>query len=300
MKNSKEKDYKFASFSELIKKTEEDLVDSKESQVMEIPIKDIYEFKDHPFSVLDDEKMDETVESIKANGIISPVTVRKRAEGGYELISGHRRRRACELAGLETMPVIIKDLTDEEAAIIMVDANIQREKILVSEKARAYAMKYAAEKRQGKTGGYLLEEMCELYKESRKQIQRFIWISRLLPELLEFVDEEKLGFTQGVDFSFLTEEQQAWVLLVIKIGGVKVSTKQSETIKKLAKENKLTFEMVQEILQKPVVINRKFSLNEKKLSRYFDNSYTSEGIEELIIKLLEEWKESNSNGNTQE
>lgn len=299
MKN-REKDYKFASFSELIKKTEEDLGYSSESQVMEIPIKELYEFKNHPFRVLDDEKMDETVESVKSNGVLVPAIVRIRPEGGYELISGHRRRRACELAGLDTMPVIVRNLTDEEATIIMVDANIQRETLLISEKAKAYSMKYQAEKRQGKSGGYLLEEMCEQYGESRKQIQRFIWISRLLPELLEYVDEGKLGFTQGVDISFLSEEQQAWVLLVVKIGCINVSIKQSEAIKKMAQDNKLSFEIVQEILQKPVTINRKLSLNEKKLSRYFDNTYTSESIEELIIKLLEQWKESNSNGNTQE
>lgn len=291
---------KLASYDDLFRSTQEDLADSSESQVMEIPIKDLHEFKDHPFKVLDDEKMDETVESIKANGVLVPAIVRQRSEGGYELISGHRRRRACELAKLESMPVIVRNLTDEEATIIMVDANIQREKLLVSEKAKAYAMKYQAEKRQGKSGGYLLEEMSEQYGESRKQIQRFIWISRLLPELLEFVDEGKLGFTQGVDISFMTEEQQAWVLLVIKIGGINVSIKQSEALKKLAQENQLNFEMVQELLQKPVTISRKFSLSEKKLSRYFDNSYTSESIEELIIKLLEQWKESNSNGNTQE
>ena len=293
MKNSKEKDYKFASFSELIKKTEEDLVDSKESQVMEIPIKDIYEFKNHPFSVLDDEKMDETVESIKANGIISPVTVRKRAEGGYELISGHRRRRACELAGLETMPVIIKDLTDEEAAIIMVDANIQREKILVSEKARAYAMKYYAEKHQGKDCGDLLDDMAEETGENRKKLQRYLRLSKLVPELLDLVDEKKLGLVPGIDLSFLTEEHQLWVYEVIKQDEIDITTQQSAILKKISKDTPELFtrEMVLEVLAHKKASTRKFSMSEKKLAQYFDPRYSAKDIENIIIDLLERWKQ---------
>lgn len=291
---------KLAGYDELFRSTQEDLADSKESQVVEIPVKDLHAFKNHPFKVLDDEEMDAFVESIKAGGILHPVIARVRPEGGYELISGHRRHRACELAGIETMPVIVRNLSNEEATVAMVDANLQRERILISEKARAYAMKYQAEKRQGKSGGYLLDEMSEDLKESRKQIQRYIWISRLLDELLDLVDGEKLGFCQGVDISFLTEEEQAWVLLVIKMGQINVTGKQSATLKKLSKEHMLNFEMVQEVLKKPVIQARKFSLSEKKLAKYFDNSYTNERIEELIIRLLEEWKESNGYGSTQE
>lgn len=290
---------KLSGYDELFKSTQADLADSSESQVMDIPIKDLYEFKNHPFRVLDDEKMDETVESIQANGVLVPAIVRMRAEGGYELISGHRRRRACELAGLDTMPVIIRNLTDEEATVIMVDANIQRETLLISEKAKAYAMKYQAEKRQGKSGGYLLDEMSEQSGDSRKQIQRYIWLSRLCDQFLELIDNKKLGFCQGIDISFLNEEEQAWTLLAINMGQINVSLKQSAALKKLSQEHMLNFAMIQEVLAKPVMETRKFSLSEKKLSVYFDNSYTNERIEELIIKLLDQWKESND-GCTQE
>lgn len=280
---------KLAGYDELFRATQEDLADSKESQVVEIPLEELYEFKNHPFKVLDDEKMDETVDSIKNNGVLVPGMARRRTGGGYEIISGHRRKRACELAGLKTMPFVIKELTDDEATILMVDSNIQREVVLVSEKARAYKQKFDAEKHQGSKGN-TLQSWQNRTGENAKTIQRFIWIARLLDELLEFVDEKKLGFCQGVDISFLTEEEQAWVLLVIKIGQINISLKQSQSLKKLSQEHMLNFEMVQEILTKKEVFTRKFSMDEKKLSQYFDQKYTTDDIEKIIIELLEKWK----------
>ena len=303
MKNKSEKSYNFSPNKQLFSKKQVDLADSSESQVKEIPIDELYEFKNHPFKVVDDEKMAEMVISVKEEGLLHPIIARIRPEGGYEIISGHRRKHACKLAGILTVPVLLRNFSDDEAIVAMVDSNFQRERLLVSEKAKSYAMKYHAEKRQGKASGdgSMLKKLSEEYKESQKQIQRYIWLARLLPELLDFVDEKKLGITQGVDFSFLNKEQQAWVLLVIKIGDVDVTTKQSAEIKRLALENPtvFTFDIVQEILAKKVVFERKLSFNEKKLSRYFDRSYTNKDIEELIIRLLDEWKESNDGG-TQE
>jgi len=278
---------KLQSYDDLFKSTQEGLDDSMESQVVDIPINELYEFKNHPFRVLDDDKMDETVASIKANGVLVPAMARARKEGGYELISGHRRRRACEIAGIEKMPVIIKNLTDDEATIIMVDSNIQRESLLISEKAKAYAMKYHAEKRQGKASGVMLEKMSKEYNESEKQIQRYIWIARLLPGLLDLLDEGLLGFTQGTDLSFLNEEQQASVLLVLKMYATGISIKQSAEIKRLGMTDELTSEKIMEILVKKDVVDRKFVLSEKKISMYFDNSYTKEDIEKIIIEFLE-------------
>ena len=180
-------------------------------QVQEIPLCELHEFRGHPFKVVDDEKMQETVESIKNYGVLMPGIARPRAEGGYEIIAGHRRRHGCELAGLSTMPMFVRDYTDDEATIIMVDTNIQREDILPSEKARAYSMKYEAMKHQGKKGtGNSLDEVGEAAGESGKTVQRYIWLSRLSDELLEMVDKKKIGLVQGVDISFLTEQAQEW------------------------------------------------------------------------------------------
>lgn len=275
--------------------TYEDLFKASDNRnlekISEIGISELKDFKNHPFKVLDDTKMDELVDSIKENGVLVPAIARKDNNGEYELVSGHRRRRACELAGIDIMPVIIKDLNDDEATVIMVDSNIQREELLPSEKARAYSQRYSACKHQGKKGGYVLDEISDSSGENRKQIQRYIWLSRLLDELLDRVDEKKLGFCQGVDISFLTEEEQAWVLLVIKIGEIKVSLKQSALLKSLSVTKELTFDKVQEILQKSVVIDRKFSMTEKKIREYFDERYSSEEIEKIIYNLLSEWKQ---------
>ena len=181
-----------------------------EGQIIEVPLSELHTFRNHPFRVLEDEKMDETVESIKAYGVLVPGLARERAEGGYEILSGHRRKRASELAGKETMPVIIKNVSDDEAVVIMVDANIQREDILPSEKAKAYAMKFEALKHQGKdgNGGLTIKQIGDTTGESAKTVQRYIQLSRLSDSLLQMVDDKKIGFGQGCDISFLDDTAQ--------------------------------------------------------------------------------------------
>lgn len=260
-------------------------------QVQEIPLCELHEFRGHPFKVLDDEKMQETVESIKNYGVLMPGIARPRAEGGYEIIAGHRRRHGCELAGLSTMPIFVRDYTDDEATIIMVDTNIQREDILPSEKARAYSMKYEAMKHQGsKSGGLTLDEIGEKAGESGKTVQRYIWLSRLSDEFLELVDNKKIGFMQGVDISFLTEEQQQWVLVILQEKMVTISTTQSGKLKEHGKKGELTLPMVRLILTEQKPKERKVVIKADKISQYFPADYDSEDIESVIYQLLEEWK----------
>ena len=204
-----------------------------EGQIVEIPLSELHTFENHPFRVVDDENMEEMVESVKEYGVLVPAIARPRAEGGYELISGHRRKHASELAGKDTMPVIVRDCDNDEAVVIMVDANIQREDILVSERAKAYQMKYEAMKHQGKAQGNSLQEMSEQAGESMKTIQRLICIASLDEKLLAMVDEKKLGLRQGVDLSFIPQEQQRIVYEVISEMGVSLSQEQSARIKEL-------------------------------------------------------------------
>ena len=260
-------------------------------QVQEIPLCELHEFRGHPFKVLDDEKMQETVESIKNYGVLMPGIARPRAEGGYEIIAGHRRRHGCELAGLSTMPMFVRDYTDDEATIIMVDTNIQREDILPSEKARAYSMKYEAMKHQGKKGtGNSLDEVGEAAGESGKTVQRYIWLARLSDELLEMVDKKKIGLVQGVDISFLTEQAQEWVQVIMEETGTNISTVQSAKLKEYGKKGELTMPMVRLILTEEKPKERKVTLKAEKISRYFPEEYSESEIENVIIELLEEWQ----------
>ena len=260
-------------------------------QVQEIPLCELHEFRGHPFKVVDDEKMQETVESIKNYGVLMPGIARPRAEGGYEIIAGHRRRHGCELAGLSTMPMFVRDYTDDEATIIMVDTNIQREDILPSEKARAYSMKYEAMKHQGKKGtGNSLDEVGEAAGESGKTVQRYIWLSRLSDELLEMVDKKKSGLVQGVDISFLTEQAQEWVQVIMEETGTNISTVQSAKLKEYGKKGELNMPMVRLILTEEKPKERKVTLKAEKISRYFPEEYSESEIENVIIELLEEWQ----------
>ncbi len=258
-------------------------------QVQEIALEELHEFKGHPFKVLDDEKMQETVESIKNYGVLMPGIARPRAEGGYEIIAGHRRKHGCELAGLSTMPVFIRNYTDDEATVIMVDTNIQREDILPSEKARAYAMKYEALRHQGRKGGSTLDEVGEAAGESGKTVQRYVWLARLSDELLELVDKKKLGLVQGVDISFLPEEAQQWVEVVIEDSGVNVSATQAAKLKEYGKKGELTMPMVKLILTEDKPKERKFTIKADKLSKYFSEDVSNDEIEHVIYGLLEEW-----------
>ena len=274
----------------------EDLFVSSEGQavadqVQEIALSELHDFKGHPFKILNDEKMQETVESIRNYGVLMPGIVRRRAEGGYEIIAGHRRKYGCELAGLSTMPVFVKDYSDDEATVIMVDTNIQREDILPSEKARAYFMKYEAIKHQGKKGDkYSLDEVGEAAGESGKTVQRYLWLARLSDELLDMVDRKKIGFVQGVNLSFLTGQAQEWVRIVLEETNVSISKSQSAKLKEHDKKDELTMPMVRLILTEDKPKARKVTLKADCIEEYFTDDYSSEEIETIILKLLKEWK----------
>lgn len=259
----------------------------------EIALTELHGFKNHPFKVLDNEQMEDLAESIKEHGVLTPAVARPRAEGGYELLSGHRRRRACEIAGLDTMPVFVRECTDDEAVLYMVDANIQREEILPSEKARAYKMKYEARMHQGSKGnGRTINELGESVGESGKTVQRYIWLSRLSDELLTMVDNKKLGFVQGTDISFLNEEQQQWVEVILQEQNVAVTTAQSGKLKEYGKSNELTLPMVRLILTVEKPKERKVTLKNDRIRQYFTEDYSSTDIENIIFELLDEWQKN--------
>ena len=264
---------------------------NRTEQVVEVPLDELHTFRNHPFRVLDDAKMEETVESIKKYGVLMPGIARPRREGGYEIIAGHRRKRGSELAGKNTMPVFIRNYTDDEATIIMVDTNIQREDILPSEKAKAYAMKYESLKHQGKReGGSTFETIGEPAGESGKTVQRYIRLAGLLDELLDMVDKKRLGFIPGVDISYLTEEQQYWVLEILSTTSMVISKAQAASLKEYAKSGELTFAMVDLILSEKKKTERKLIINTDKISQYFPEDYSNEDMEVVIVQLLDEWR----------
>lgn len=267
-----------------------DIVGGDDSAVTEVPLSDLHTFKDHPFRVLDDEKMEETVESIKERGVLMPGIVRPRIGGGYEIIAGHRRKRACELAGLKTMPVVIRKYTDEEAVVAMVDTNLQREEILPSEKARAYRMKYDAMKHQGSGGGNTLDEIGDSAGDSGKTVQRYICLSNLTDTLLGYVDTKKLPIVSGVQLSYLKEKEQIWIEDIISETEIVVSSSQAEKIKGYSQSGELTKALLKEILTDEKPKPRKFVMKDDKISKFFSDDVTDEEIEETIIRLLEEWR----------
>lgn len=268
--------------------------DTKEG-IIEIPTKKLYAFRNHPFKVLDDEKMEDLTESIKENGVLSPILVRSRKQSGYEIISGHRRAHAAVNAGLTSLPAILKELTDDEATVLMVDANIQREEILPSEKAKAFKMKYDAMKNQG-VAGNSLKQIGEENGENYKTVQRYIWLARLSDDLLEMVDCKKIGFVQGVSLSALSENEQQLLYELLVDSSIKLSTLQAATIKQLSvdgklKEDALTKYLV-EISKKPLA--RKITMKQQQLDQYFTPNYSEQEIMDVINNLLKEWKEKNS------
>jgi ParB family chromosome partitioning protein len=268
-----------------------DATDSSLEQIISVPLSELHIFKNHPFRVVDDEKMEETTESIKKYGVLVPGIARPRDGGGYEIIAGHRRKRGSERAGKSEMPIIVRNYTDDEATIIMVDSNIQREDILASEKAKAYCMKYEAMKHQGsKSGGLTLNKIGEKAGESGKTVQRYIWLSRLSDELLELVDNKKIGFMQGVDISFLTEEQQRWLLVILQEKRITISTTQSGKLKEHGQKGELTLPMMRLILTENKAKERKVVIKADKINQYFPADFDTEEIESVIYQLLEEWK----------
>lgn len=271
-------------------------IDATKEEVIEVNLSDLHTFKNHPFRVVDDEKMQETVESIKERGVLVPGIVRRRINGGYEIISGHRRKRACELAGLTTMPVFVRDLTDDEAVIVMVDSNIQREEILPSEKAKAYKMKYEAMKHQGvsKGEGSSLEQMSEELGESKTTIQRYITIADMNDNLLKMIDDKKIGLTQGVTISSLSDNEQQKLSDIIEETSVVPSLAQSSEIKDMSKKGTFEENLVKALLtNKPVAKKKNITIKADKIKDYIPEDYSEEQIVSLIISLLDEWKKRN-------
>lgn len=282
--------------------TYDDLLGISESntdidKVIEVPLSELHPFRNHPFRVCDDEKMAETVESIRNYGVLNPALVRMRDAGGYELIAGHRRKRGCELAGKDTMPVIVRNYSDDEAVIIMVDSNIQRENILPSEKAFAYKMKMEAMKHQGikSADGEPADTADLVGKEagdSGRKVQRYIRLTSLLRELLELVDNGKIKFIPAVNLSYLSSEEQNWVLQCVVENGVSVSGAMAETLKKHSEDGKLTELAVQLILCEEKKDTGKVTLPGNRVRQYFSKDYSKQQIEQVIFQLLEDWKKN--------
>ena len=269
--------------------------------MQQIPIEELFPFKEHPFEVLDDEAMQRTVESVAQYGVLAPLIARPRPEGGYEIISGHRRQHAAELAGLETLPVIVREMTDDAAVILIVDSNLQRENILPSERAFAYKMKLEALKNQGArsdlTSGQIGpklrsdEQVALDAGESRKQVQRFIRLTNLIPELLDLVDEKKISFNPAVELSYLDEAQQRDFLQAMDETQNAPSLSQAQRMKKLAQEGKLTYEAAFAIMGEAKKDELdKVVIKNDTLKKYFPRSYTPRQMEDVIIKLLEQWQ----------
>jgi ParB family chromosome partitioning protein len=260
--------------------------------VTSVPLSQLHTFKDHPFRVLDDEKMQETVDSVKRYGVLIPGIVRPHPESGYEVVAGHRRWRACQLAGLEEMPVLIRDLNDDEATIIMVDTNIQREDILPSEKAKAYRMKYEAMKHQGSKGDkYTADAIGEAAGDSGRTVQRYIRLSELVQELLDYVDENKIPMVVGEKLSYLKQEEQVWVVDAVGNSGIFPSKAQAEQIRESSEAGELTEGGIYAVLVRKEKENVKVTISAKMIRNYFPESYSKEQIESVIYTLLEDWRQ---------
>lgn len=282
--------FKIESFDDLFGSPLEQ--ESSVEKIINAPLTELYTFKDHPFRVLDDEKMAETAESIRQYGVLVPGLVRPRAQGGYEIIAGHRRKRGCERAGLFEMPVIVRDYSDDESTIIMVDSNIQREDILPSEKAKAYKMKFEAMKHQGsKSGKHTYDEVGEAAGDNGKMVQRYLRLAELTPELLTMVDEKKLGFISGVDISYLSDQEQLLLYEKMQEFGTIPNGTQAAALKKYSLSGNLTAERIDLLLddKKPKVM--KVTLKTERIREYFTGDYSRDEIEEIIYQLLEKWKQ---------
>ena len=298
MKSSAKK-IELASVDDLFS-TEEGRQDAKLEKIQEIPLSELHPFKNHPFKVKDDEAMMETADSIKQYGVLVPAIARPDPEGGYELVAGHRRHRASELAEKETMPVIVRDLDDDAATIIMVDSNLQRESLLPSERAFAYKMKLDAIKHQGartdltsaQVGPKLTaaEKIAENSPDSKSQIKRFIRLTELIPELMDMVDEKKIALNPAYELSFLKKEEQVDLLDAMDSEQATPSLSQAQRLKKFSQERRLSIDVMRAIMseEKKSELDR-VTLSNEKLRRYFPKSYTPQQMEQVILKLLEGW-----------
>lgn len=280
--------------------TEESRRDAAREKVMEILLSELYAFMDHPFKVQDDERMLDTAQSIREYGVLVPAIARPRKNGGYELISGHRRKRGCELAGLETIPVIVRDMDDDAATIVMVDSNIQRESLLPSERAFAYRMKLEAMKRKA---GRLPKNVSQLgtqkrsdqlmadqVGESRNQIQRFIRLTQLIPPLLDMVDEKKIAFNPAVELSYLNPQEQTELLDAMESEQATPSLSQAQRLKKFSQEGRLSLDVMRAIMSEEKKRDLdQVTIGSDKLQKYFPKTWTPAQMETQIIKLLESW-----------
>ena len=270
-------------------------------QIQQLPLTELHPFPNHPFKVLEDEAMQRTVESIAQYGVLAPLIARPRPEGGYEILSGHRRQYAAKLAGLETLPVIVRNMDDSAAVVLMVDSNLQREHILPSERAFAYKMKLEALKNQGarsdltssQVGTKLRsdEKVADDSGESRNQVQRFIRLTHLIPELLELVDQKKISFNPAVELSYLTEPEQRDFLEAMQDTQNAPSLSQAQRIKKLSQESQCSYEAIFDIMveEKKAEMDR-VTLKNEVLRKYFPRSYTPKQMEDTILRLLEQWQ----------
>ena len=286
-----------SSYDDIFRPTSE----AKQERVQEIKLSELYPFKGHPFKVLDDEAMQKTVESITQFGVMTPAIARPRPEGGYELIAGHRRHHASKLAGKETMPVIVRDMDDDSATILMVDSNLQRETLLPSERAFAYKMKLEAIKHQGQrkdltstqVGSKLRanEELGESVGISRESVRRFIRLTELIPELLDMVDEKKIAFNPAVELSYLKKEEQQGFLEAMNYAQTTPSLSQAQRLKKFSQEGKCSLDAMCAILSEEKKNEQdRVTIKNDVLRKYFPKSYTPKQMENTIIKLLEQWQ----------
>ena len=285
--------------------TEEERSKDVVGSIVNIPLSQLHDFPNHPFKVRDDEKMQETVESVKAYGVLVPAIVRQRPDGEYEIVAGHRRKRASELAGLNELPAIVRDLDDDAATIIMVDSNLQRENILPSERAQAYKMKLEAIKRQGERTDLTSRQLGEKSEkpnwsvsqvakdagDSERQVQRYIRLTELQPELQEMVDSGKMAMTPAVELSYLKPEEQSLLLETIESEQATPSLSQAQRIKKLSQSGDLNEDSILGIMseQKKPELSSNITLSGDKLKKYFPKSYTPAQIENTIFKLLDSW-----------
>ena len=284
--------------------TEESRQEQQREQVQQIPIDELYPFKNHPFKVLDDESMQRTVESVEQYGVLSPLIARPRPEGGYEIISGHRRQHAAQLAGLETLPVIVRNMDDDAAVLLMVDSNLQRENILPSERSFAYKMKLEALKNQGArsdltcvqighklNGAKARDIVADESGDNARNVQRFIRLTSLIPELLDMVDEKKIAFNPAVELSYLDEAQQRDFLEAMNDTQNAPSLSQAQRLKKLAQEGHFSYDVAFAVMgeEKKDELDKVIIKNDT-LRKYFPRSYTPKQMEDTIIKLLEQWQ----------
>ena len=288
--------------------TEESRQEQQREQVQQIPIGELFPFKNHPFKVLDDESMQRTVESVEQYGVLSPLIARPRPEGGYEIISGHRRQHAAQLAGLDTLPVIVRQMDDDAAVLLMVDSNLQRENILPSERAFAYKMKLEALKNQGarsdltsaQIGPKLTaaEKVAEEANDTKSQVKRFIRLTCLIPELLDMVDEKKISFNPAVELSYLDESQQRAFLEAMNDTQNAPSLSQAQHLKKMAQQGEFSYEKAFDVMgQEKKSEKDTVTIKNETLRKYFPRSYTPKQMEEKIIQLLDAWQKKQQRSN---